>query len=330
MVFKGSPVRAQCLIWALLSLVGCTSLLRPKPLNSEHAKEVPQWAFAPMDECSEATQICSSGEGETAGKADAHALKSLAAIFETKISGSTESTMIVRGSSVLAQAQETAVVNVRNEVKQTLEAAQIIKRHRYKKLNYSLASLDKAKASANLQAALEKVQSELSALWQRRDRLAWARMWELFHQREGLNDRYTILTGTRLSFVPSAQELQSWYQARRAEVPLALEAVDLPNEFAGALKARLTNAGYRVFDLNTGARLKAVWEAKKEHLNVEGFEKWFFLLRIEHLSKAGAKVGALSESIAVTGRSRVDCEAKAREALIGLMESKLSELNLQD
>lgn len=113
-------------------------------------------------------------------------------------------------------------------------------------------------------------------------------------------------------------------------MPLALEAVDLPSEFAGALKARLTNAGYRVFDLNTGARLKAAWEAKKEHLNVEGFEKWFFLLRIEHLSKAGAKVGALSESIAVTGRSRVDCEAKAREALIGLMESKLSELNLQD
>lgn len=323
-------MRAQCLIWALLSLVGCTSLLRPKPLNSEHAKEVPQWAFAPMDECSEALQLCSSGEGETAGKADAHALKSLAAIFETKITGTAESTMIVRGSSVLAQAQETAVVNVRDEVKQTLEAAQIIKRHRYKKLNYSLASLDKTKASANLLAAMEKVQSELSALWQRRDRLAWARMWELFHQREGLNDRYTILNGTRQSFIPTAQELQAWYQSRRAEVPLALEAVGLPSEFSGALKARLTNSGYRVFDLNTGARLKAVWEAKKEHLNVEGFEKWFFLLRIENLSKAGAKVGALSESIAVTGRSRVDCEAKAREALIGLMESKLSELNLQD
>lgn len=323
-------MRAQCLILMLIMLAGCSTLKGQKAQNSEHAKEVPAWAFAPMEECMEERELCASGEGETGSKADANAMKSLAAIFETKVTASTQSTTVARGSGVLAQAQETASVSVRDEVNQTLEAARVVKRFRFKKLSYSLVSLDKTKASENMRAAIDKTQAELSALWQRRDRTAWARMWELHHRREGLNDRYNILMGQRLSFSPTSKELQDWYQARRAEVPMALDAQNLPAEFLGALKARLTNSGYRVFDLKSGARLVARWEAKQEHMNVTGFEKWFFLLTMENISKAGAKVGGLSVSETTSGRSKADCEMKARAPLMEAMEARLSELNLQD
>ena len=320
----------QVLLTSLLFLSSC-ALFKPKgPQTSEHAKEVPAWAYAPMEECMEERQLCASGEGKTSTQADANAMKSLAAIFETKIEASTSSSMTVSGNGALSQATETAQSSVRDEVKQTLEAAQVIKRHRFKNMSYSLASLDKTKASANLKAALDKVQAELEALWTRKDRTGWARMWELFQLREGLNDRYNIINSSRIPYTPSAHELQNWYQSRKAEVPMAIDLIDLPSEYEAQLKARLTNSGYRLFNLTTGARLKAQMTSKQEHMNVAGFEKWFFNLSMENISKAGAKIGGLSVSATTTGRSKVDCEMKARSILMKEMEEKLHELNLQD
>lgn len=320
----------QVLLTSLLFLSSC-ALFKPKaPQTSEHAKEVPAWAYAPMEECMEERQLCASGEGKTSTQADANAMKSLAAIFETKIEASTSSTMTVSGNGALSQATETAQSSVRDEVKQTLEAAQVIKRHRFKNMSYSLASLDKTKASANLKAALDKVQAELEALWIRKDRTGWARMWELFQLREGLNDRYNIINSSRIPYSPSAAELQKWYQSRKAEVSMAIDLIDLPSEYEAQLKARLTNSGYRLFNFSTGARLKAQMTSKQEHMNVAGFEKWFFNLSMENISKAGAKIGGLSVSTTTTGRSKVDCEMKARSILMKEMEEKLHELNLQD
>ncbi|MBY0516617.1 MAG: LPP20 family lipoprotein [Bacteriovoracaceae bacterium] len=318
-------------LWPVVAILitGC-SLFKAKPQLSEHAKELPSWVYSPMDDCIEERELCASGEGKTQSQADANALKSLAAIFETKITASTTSVMTAQGIGAFAQAQESAAVSVRDEVQQTLEAAKIEKKFRYEKLNYSLAVLDKVKASQNLKASIDKVQDELAALWKRKDRTAWAQMWNLFHQREGLNDRYNILMGQRFAHQPSSKDLQDWFQSRVAETPMGLELLDLPEVYANALKSRLTNSGYRLFDVKSGARLKASWVAKKEHLNVEGFEKWFFILSLENISKAGAKVGGLSVQETATGRTREDCQMKVRETLLKNMESRLSELNLQD
>jgi hypothetical protein len=283
-----------------------------------------------MEECSEARELCASGEGKTSAQADANALKSLASIFETQVTASTSSFTSAQSSGVWAQLQESAQVSVREDVKQTLEAAQIIKRFRHNRQFYSLASLDKGRAIANLQERMEKIHAELAALWKRKDRTAWARMWELAHQREALNDRYTILNGERFKFSPSASELQQWYQSRRAEVPKGIELQSLPPELAAVIRARLSNSGYRLFDVSQGERIRATFEAKQEHLNVNGFEKWFFVLNMENISRAGAKTGGLVVQVSTTGRSRTDCESKARATIITEMESKLAELNLKD
>ncbi len=318
------------LILVLLSLAGCALFKPSKTSLSDHADELPKWVYSPMEGCLESRELCASGEGPNQSIADANAFKSLAAIFETKITGMTSSFMSAQGSGAFASAQESAAVSVREEVQQTLEAARVTQRHRHQKLSYSLVVLDKAKASENLKAALEKVQAELNALWKKRDRLGWVRMWELFVQREGLNDRYNLLMGTRLPYEPTAKELQDWYQSRKSEVPLALEVVGLPAEYQDRLRARFTNAGYRVFDLKEAERVRAQFSAKQEHMNVAGFEKWFFTLTLENLSKAGAKVGGFVVSHTASGRSKIDCETKARDVLLKAMESRLTELNLKD
>ena len=95
------------------ALGGC-SLFHSKPQVSEHAKEVPAWAYAPMEECLEERELCASGEGPNQSVADANAFKALAAIFETKVTASTVSTTTATGVGAFAQAQETAAVNVKD------------------------------------------------------------------------------------------------------------------------------------------------------------------------------------------------------------------------
>ena len=319
-----------CPLILLLVLGGCSLFSPKKTAISEHADAVPAWAYAPMDDCQEERELCASGEGGTQSLADANAFKALASVFETKIDASTVGTTVAHGNGAFAQAQESATVSVRDEVKQTLEAARVEKRHRHQKQHFSLVVLDKGRASGNLKAAMDKAQSELSALWQRKDRTAWARMWQLHQEREGLNDRYNILMGARVPYSPSSQDLQGWYQTRRAETPIGFETQGLPSEFLGPLKARLTNAGYRLFEMKHGPRVRAELEAKQEHMKVDGFEKWFFVLTLENVSKAGAKIGGLSVQETTTGRSKTDCEMKARDVLLKRMEERLSELNLQD
>ena len=311
---------------ALIMLAGCAT----RPEQSEHSKEVPGWAYAPAEGCDEGSELCASGEGPTGTVADANAMKSLASIFEVQITSSTSSLMTMSNDSVFRQSQETAAVSVKEEVDQTLKAASIKRRFRKAPLSYSLASLDKAKASDNIRSSMDTAQAELEGLWQRKDRTGWARMWELLLTRDSLNDRYALIMGGRMTYAPTAEQLQKWYQSRKLTRTIGWEQIDLPDNFAGALKSRLTEAGMALKTTKEGERVRATLEAKQGHINVSGFEKWDFVLTVEHLSADDKKLGTLSVNASASGRSRSDCEAKTRVTLMKAVDSGLSQLNLND
>ena len=313
-----------------LGLVASCSTLKPKPKVSEHANEVPAWAYAPAEGCSESAEMCASGEGPTSGVADANAMKSLASIFEVRVEASTSSLMTMSNNSALRQSQETAAVAVKDEVAQTLKAASIKSRHRFKGLSYSLASLDKHKASDNIRSAMDTAQAELDGLWQRKDRAGWARMWELLITRDSLNDRYALIMGNRVLYSPNAEQLQKWYQARKLVRTLGWQVVELPEIYAGALKSRLSEAGIVLQTAKSGERIRANLDSKQGHIKVDGFEKWEFVLTVEHLGGDDKKKGTLSVKTTSTGRSKADCEAKAHLTLMKGVESALGQLNLNE
>lgn len=321
----------KIVLWLLLlGLLSACSLLQSKPKMSEHASEVPAWAYAPAEGCDEGSELCASGEGPTGSIADANAMKSLASIFEVRIEASTTSLMTMTNDSAFRQSQETAAVAVKDEVQQTLKAASIKQRFRHKKLSYSLAVLDKHKASDNIKSAMDTAQAELEGLWQRKDRASWARLWELLLTRDSLNERYALIMGGKLPYAPTADQLQKWYQSRKLTRTLGWEVQDLPQVYAGALKSRLSEAGVALLPAKSGARIRANLEAKQGHINVSGFEKWEFVLTVEHLSDDDKKKGTVSVNTSTTGRSRADCEAKAQPTLIKGVESALGQLNLNE
>ncbi len=312
-----------------LSLFAGCAWLRPAPVVSEHASEVPAWAYAPAEGCDESRELCASGEGPTSRQAEANALKGLAAIFETRVTSTTDSLSTMAQNASFRQSQETAAVAVKEEVDQTLEAASITKRHQRKGFHYALAALDKHKASSNLRAAIERAQAELEGLWKRRQRAGWARLWELLLTREALDDRHQLVTGRRLELQPRPLELQKWYQSRAVTRAIGWDS-DLPDTWGGPVKGRLTEAGIALRPATSGARVRARLEAKPGHLKVSGFEKWEFTLLLEHLDADGGKRGVLAARESATGRSRADCETKARPALLKAVETGLPQLNLED
>ncbi len=315
------------------TLTGC-ALLRPKSKGkeavvSEHAGEVPAWVYSPADGCDEEAEMCASGEGPTGAVADANAMKALAAIFETRIVATTQSDAQMTQDQSWRSSREQATVSVREEVAQTLEAAGIKARHRHKGLSYSLAALDKEKAAGSLRTSMERTQAELENLWKRRDRTGWARMWELALTRDALGDRLFLITGGKAPYDPSVQDLQRWYQSRKAERALGWSARGLSPELEGAVKARLTESGWMLAP--GGARaVRAVLEARETHIKVEGFQKWEFSLVLTHTGADGAKKGVVNAMATTTGRSRADCETKARGALLKSIDAELSKLNLED
>lgn len=310
-------------------IVGC-SATKPRPKVSEHATEVPSWAYAPMEGCDEGSELCASGEGPTSAVADANAMKSLASIFEVRIEASTSSMMTMSNDSALRQSHETAAVSVKDEVAQTLKAASIKNRHRFKGLSYALASLDKHKAADNIRSAMDTAHAELDGLWVRKDRASWARMWELVLTRDALNDRYALIMGARVPYAPTTEQLQKWYQARKLVRKMGWEAVDLPEIYAGSLKSRLSEAGIALSTTKSDERIRAQLTAKDAHIKVAGFEKWEFVLTVEHLGEGDKKKGTVSVNTQTTGRSRVDCEIKAQPILMKALETNLSQLNLNE
>jgi hypothetical protein len=313
-------------------LTGC-ALFRSSPSKqavvSEHATEVPAWVYAPSEGCDEEAEMCASGEGPTGAVADANAMKSLAAIFETRIVATTQADAQMSQDQSWRSSREQATSSVREEVAQTLEAAAIKSRHRHKGLSYSLAALDKERAAGSLRTSMERTQAELQNLWKRRDRAGWARMWELALTRDALGDRLFLITGGKAPYDPSVLDLQHWYQSRKAERALGWSARGLSPELEGAVKTRLTEAGWV---LTTGGprAVSAVLEARETHLKVTGFQKWEFSLVLAHTGAEGAKKGVLNAMATATGRSRADCETKARAALLKMIDQELSKLNLED
>jgi hypothetical protein len=314
----------------ILSLTGCSLFKKTSaPETSAHSSEVPQWVYEPLENC-DAGELCASGEGHTQSQADANAFKSLASIFETKITATTQSFMQTQGSGAWSQASEAASTSVRDEVNQTLEAARVLKRHKQARMTYTLVGLNKMKASENLEARMNELQAQIAGLWKKKDRLSFFTLWELSLAREQLNDRYNLIQGQRKTYAPDLKTLQLWFKDRSQLSPLSLKSsTDSPGLILEKLKNRLTEVGYTLKTEKQNAHIDLEWIEKPAHLNVQGFEKWSFQLTLKHLAGSDKK-GVWTTQVESTGRNKTDALNKILNSLLKQMDEGLSSLHLPD
>lgn len=311
----------------LLLIWGCAHQSQ-KPELSTESKNDPAWIYSPYDECIEANEICATGEARTMSEADAQARSNLASIFEVKVS--TELNSFSASSQSFpwqAQVNQQVQQSLSESVSQILEVVEIKNHFRKDGLTYSLASLDKAKASLLIESRMKKLDQQIEVLWAHRQRTNFRRIVRLSQEREKLNERYSIISGTSKPAVVSFEQIYKWKETRSAQLPITIKVGQAPDWLVEKLKELLTEAGFRIVKGGTPRVLAVNVESIKEFLNVDGFEKYTFTLNMSNVEE-GDKKKVISTSETVTGRTQADALLKVKQFFTEYIEQHLSDLHL--
>lgn len=314
-------------ILILLLLTSC-SLFEKRPQLSDTSKETPGWIYAPYEACSEATELCATGEAKTMANADAQAKSNLASIFEVQI----KSELNVNTSSSQSFPWQNAVKqevqqSLQESVNQILEGVEVKKHFKKDGLTYALASLDRAKASDLLGNRIQKIDDELNVHWARRSRTNLRKIVRLYLEREKLNEKYSIVAGQGRPAKMTYQDIIAWRETRPRVENLALRVGQAPDWMTEKLKELLTESGFRIVKGDAEKMISLNVDSIKEYLNVEGFEKYTFTMNMTSFEK-GEKLKVLAASETVTGRSQADALLKVKHFFNDYIEQHLSDLHL--
>jgi hypothetical protein len=314
-------------ILLLLLLSGC-STLSPKPELSDLSNELPSWIYSPYDSCSEVQELCATGESKTLAQADAEARKNLASIFEVTVTSefsvTTSSSQTFPWSGAV---KEEVQKSLQESVNQILENVQIKKHAREKGLTYALASLDRAKASELIGSRLTRLDDELNVLWSKRSRTNLRKIVRFYLEREKLNERYSIVSGSPRAARMTYKEIMDWRMTKPQIEALYLKVGQSPDWLTEKLKELLTEAGFKIIVGDAQKAVSLHVASIKEYLNVEGFEKFTFTLNLESF-RHGEKNKVLTTSETVTGRSQADALLKVKSLFNDYIEQHLADLNL--
>lgn len=302
--------------------------MKPDPELSSGTREVPDWVYAPYEECNEATELCATGEAKTAREAGAEARKNLASIFEVKVTS--EFTSYASASQSFPgqdQLREEVQKSLAESVDQVLETVQIKKRFKHNGLSYALASLDRGQAGELLRGRINKIDEELNVLWERRSRMQFRKIVKLYLEREKLNERYSIVAGSGLPARMTYGQIMSWKESKAKARPVVLRIGQAPDWMTEKIKELLTEAGFKIVKGDASLALAMNVDSIKEYMNVEGFEKYTFTLTLMSFENGKEnKVLAVSET--VTGRNQTDALLKLKNFFNDYIEQHLSDLHL--
>jgi hypothetical protein len=312
----------------LLVLLSSCSHFKKEPSLTESALEAPGWLYSPYDGCSEAQELCATGEGKTLAQADAEARANLGSIFEIKVQS--ELSVTTSGSQTFpwqADVKEEVQKSIKESVEQVLETVQIKNHFKKDGLTHSLASLDRQKASELIGGRLTKVDGELETLWSNHQRTNLRRIVKLYLERERLNERYSIVSGSPRPSKVTWQNIVQWRESKPKTEPLHLKIGQAPDWMREKIAELLTEAGFKLVKGDAGKIVIVQVDSIKEFMNVEGFEKHTFTLSMTSIVN-GDKKRTISASETVTGRTQGDALLKVKNYFNDYIENHLSDLRL--
>lgn len=315
------------ILFNLLLLASC-SIFNAKPQLSENASDLPVWVYSPYDGCEQEAELCATGEAVSQGAADASALAGLASIFEVKVVSEFNSLSTSKQSFPwLGVVEQEVQQSLGESVDQILEMVQIKKRFKLKQMTYSLASLDREKAGELIGGRLRRIDEELATLWSKRSRTNLRKIMKLSLEREKLNERFSIVSGSPRQAVVSYKEIIQWRLSKPKTELLALRIGQAPEWMSDKLKELLTEAGFKIVKGDAEKAVSLNVDSIKEFLNVQGFEKYTFTMNLTSFEK-GEKNKVLAISETVSGRTQADALLKVKNYFSKYLEQHLSDLNL--
>jgi hypothetical protein len=305
--------------------------------GASSSKQKPQWLMD-LDEGCPPTQLCAVGEASGHMLADAEARKAIGRIFETRVKSNTK---INTTASSTSSADTTISGKNEEDFSQTIEelSDEILKGVEIKSkwedtktgTVYALATLTKAPAAERFKAQMDEFDEKIVDLNQDGKRASLNKALRLLEARNKLNERYQVLSRNRYPEKVTQAQLLAKKRAKAKEavkVSLDMEQLGDAKELRSLVTQLLLDNDYQVIGSGGSFKVEGSLEREDLHINVQGFEKHKFILKLRSLNAQGDKVGAIQHVEEQVGRSQIHALGNAMPGMRKFLNENLGELNM--
>jgi hypothetical protein len=291
--------------------------------------DIPKWVYEPGSTCSK-SKLCASAEGDSFSVSDAKAKKNLASMFETQISSNfSVQTTSFESSSEKDELSEKIVSEVEETVSEVLKAVEIEKRFSKDGVFFSLVTIDKRKFGKELKQEVNKINDEMEFLYEAKKKTAYKKLVYLSEKRHQLNEKYILLTGRSLPSKVKHEDVLAfrYIDAENSFVKIISEGSK--RKLSAMLKEVLTESGYQITeDNNYNYGVYFDLQEEEAFMNVRGFVKYKYILKMRAKDNMQKEVGAFEISTTVSGRTQQDTWIKARPKLVDEVKKNIHKLNI--
>lgn len=314
------------LLLALL-LTSCSQITQK---NIEEGEQpFPVWVYSAYDFCSETSELCATGEGPQFSSSDNEARSNLASIFKVQISSSIQSSITEDHSvhQMEMKVRSQASKSLKASVDEVLESVQIKQRYQKDGIHFSLAKLDRLVATQIFNKRIKKIDEELMAFWNKKQRTLVRKLLKLSAERSAIEEKLAILTPVFEPAPVSYQQILDWSLSPAEPKTIALKIGNAPKWLTSKLSSLLNEVGYKISSHEAKDVITVNVTSIKEFLKIEGFEKYTFTMNITNIVN-GDKVGHLTKVETVMGRNQEDALLKIKNSFSEFLEEQLYQLNL--
>lgn len=298
---------------------------------SAYAQKKPSWVNDPSKKCQK-SEICVVGTGINKDAATADANVQLARVFNNEVSSEFSQTVNAKNNNV----DEVISESINQKTNVILKGVIIGEGFDDGESYHVFASLNKSKAAQTIKSEIDALDEKIKGLMQGKGTGAIKQAEKLFNERQILNQRHQFLTGRSIATDVSFTEIISTNMKQASDfiTHLYLDE-DEPKEIEQFLAQELSKSGYKitrgqVLNKNANFIITGEFISEKQYLNVEGFEKYAFHLKLS--AKDSAKkisTGELKISATETGRNYSQAQEKAISQIKEQLEERISELNIE-
>ena len=272
------------------------------------ADKKPSWIDDTEKNCAK-TEICATGSGTTQSMAKTDARNNILKYFETSINSKFESSL----STDEVEEKSFKSENLEEVSNGILKGVKIKNTYNNGSEFYAFAVLDKTVVAKEIKSDIEKTDAKMKLLVAENNIKYNKQLEKLYTKREELNKRYLVLTG---NMIPEVVKYEDIFTAKKKSGELSLSyyitpSKDYEQQIGDYLASVLIENGAKVINNEKKANRFVVISIGKEkmHLNVSGFVKQMYTLKIEITNSSNENVASLYQEFIDTGRS----EAQIKE-----------------
>lgn len=291
----------------------------------------PEWTTS-LDKntklCNAKKEICAVGEGESISFAKINARAEIAKFFSTKIESEFETSLQVVGNDIKESANE----RVKESTEEVIDGVEIRKTDEDKVNYYALAVLNKSKARKVIRKKVSEIDEKMKALRNEKDQKSIFELESLYVERSLLTNRIVLLSGisnpSPITFEEILKRKKKLVSGVRVLIQLKEEG---SSDVSSIIKQEVSSLGYETVTDSKQAThiLTGQFYPEKKFLNVDGFEKYGFILKMNAMNKSRISKGSLSQEFVAVGRDYRQAYEKAKAEVVIYLKQNMKKLSFK-